>query len=51
MKSSQAPDLNKVFRNRATNRQIAASHARAMRAKGRNWSDKLKPNDEQGNVS
>ena len=51
MKSNQAPDI-KVLRNRrASNKQIAASYARAMRAKGPNWPDRLKPNDEQGNVS
>ena len=47
MKSSQPPDLAKVFANRATNAQIAASRDRALRASGRNWPDRLKPNDEQ----
>lgn len=47
MKSSQPPDLAKVFGRRATNQEIAASRDRALRATGRNWPDRLKPNDEQ----
>ncbi len=47
MKSDQPPDLAKVFGNRPTNAQIVASRDRALRATGRSWPDRLKPNDEQ----
>jgi hypothetical protein len=47
MKSSQPPDLAKVFANRPTNEQIKASRDRALSATGHAWPDRLKPNAEQ----